>query len=304
MPEDKYVPNSSVMSGSRVARKVSFFGRDKIGADKPVEATSAVEALNPTSVSPAPDSPITGSPATDSPITSLPSPVELDEPLGASGSSVSDSPDDGLPHYGRPRPVDGVHPERQSAPNSPAPGSPATDSPTVNLWSSLPQVDGHLRLPNIIIDHLYQLLDLQERSVYEQLYRLSHGYGKSTCRIGYPQLAVRAGMGRTATIQTVERLVKKGLIVRVGTSIGGRKEQGSEYWVSGPGSPGPGSPPPDSPGAEPNKIKALKENTKKGGGSHQKRNYSDCPDCAGVGMWYPDGFDKGVAKCHHRKLSK
>jgi DNA-binding Lrp family transcriptional regulator len=200
--------------------------------------------------------------------------------------------------------VDGVHPERRSGSGSPAPDSPAPDSPSVNLWSSLPQVEGHLRLPNVIIDHLYQLLDLQERSVYEQLYRLSHGYGKSTCRIGYPQLAVRAGMGRTAAIQTVERLVKKGLIARVGTSIGGRKEQGSEYWVSAPGSSAPDSPAPGSPRPEPNKIKALKETTKKGGASHQKRDYSDCPDCRGVGMWYPDGFDKGVAKCLHLKLGK
>jgi hypothetical protein len=198
--------------------------------------------------------------------------------------------------------VDGVHPELLAAPDSPAPGSPAPDSSTVNLWSSLPRVEGHLRLPNIIIDHLYQLLDLQERSVYEQLYRLSHGYGKSTCKIGYPQLAVRSGMGRTAAIQTVERLVKKGLIARVSTAIGGRREQGSEYWVSAPGSPAPTSSAPDSPGPEPNKIKALKENAKRGNASHQRKDYSDCPDCRGVGMWYPDGFDKGVAKCNHLKL--
>jgi hypothetical protein len=111
-------------------------------------------------------------------------------------------------------------------------------------------------------------------------------------------------MGRTAVIQTVERLVKKGLIARAGTAIGGRKEQGSEYWVSSPGSSVPDSPPASSPGAEPNKVKALKENSKKGGASHQKRDYSDCPDCGGVGMWYPEGFDKGVAKCLHLKLGK
>jgi hypothetical protein len=30
---------------------------------------------------------------------------------------------------------------------------------------------------------------------------------------------------------------------------------------------------------------------------------SQCPDCAGVGMWYPEGFEKGVAKCKHERLS-
>ena len=299
MPEEKYVPNSAVMGGS-AARKINFFGRDKLGDEKTVGKSG----------SPAPDSllperPASGSPAPDSPPSSATStPTAPENTLEAEGHPAPDSPDDGLPPYGRPRAVDGVHPERHPAPDSPVSGSPVPDRPTVNLWSSLPQVEGHLRLPNIIVDHLFQLLDLQERSVYEQLYRLSHGYGKPTCRIGYPQLAVRSGMGRTAVIQTVERLVKKGLIARVGTAIGGRREQGSEYWVSAPGSPVPDSPSTDSSGAEPNKIKAVKENIKKGGVSHQKRDYSDCPDCHGVGMWYPEGYGKGVAKCLHEKLSK
>jgi len=29
----------------------------------------------------------------------------------------------------------------------------------------------------------------------------------------------------------------------------------------------------------------------------------NCPDCFGTGMYYPDGFDKGVARCGHEKLS-
>jgi hypothetical protein len=305
MPEEKYVPNSSVMGGSSVARKVSFFGRDKIGAEKPAEIASSNETNDSASGSPGPELSTSGSPSPDSQSTQVsPLSTASESLIETEGSSAPDSPGDGLPSYGRPRAVDGLHPERLAAPDSPAPGSSVPDRVAVNLWSSLPQVEGHLRLPNIIIDHLYQLLDLQERSVYEQLYRLSHGYGKPTCRIGYPQLAVRSGMGRTAVIQTVERLLKKGLIARVITSLGGRKEQGSEYWVSAPGSSAPDSSAAGSPGAEPNKIKALKETSKKVGASHQKRDYSDCPDCQGVGMWYPEGFGKGVAKCLHLKLGK
>lgn len=30
---------------------------------------------------------------------------------------------------------------------------------------------------------------------------------------------------------------------------------------------------------------------------------SQCPDCFGTGMWYPEGFDRGVARCGHEKLS-
>jgi hypothetical protein len=24
-----------------------------------------------------------------------------------------------------------------------------------------------------------------------------------------------------------------------------------------------------------------------------------CPDCGGSGFWYPEGYDKGVARCDH-----
>jgi hypothetical protein len=29
----------------------------------------------------------------------------------------------------------------------------------------------------------------------------------------------------------------------------------------------------------------------------------NCPDCFGAGMYYPEGFDKGVARCRHEKLT-
>ena len=31
---------------------------------------------------------------------------------------------------------------------------------------------------------------------------------------------------------------------------------------------------------------------------------SKCPDCYGTGMWYPGGYEKGVARCCHEKLSE
>jgi hypothetical protein len=35
-----------------------------------------------------------------------------------------------------------------------------------------------------------------------------------------------------------------------------------------------------------------------------KVDASNCPDCFGTGMWYPEGFEKGVARCEHRSLGK
>lgn len=34
----------------------------------------------------------------------------------------------------------------------------------------------------------------------------------------------------------------------------------------------------------------------------RKVDASKCPDCFGAGMYYPNGFDKGVARCSHSKL--
>jgi hypothetical protein len=35
----------------------------------------------------------------------------------------------------------------------------------------------------------------------------------------------------------------------------------------------------------------------------RKVDASKCPDCFGTGMYYPNGFDKGVARCPHAKLT-
>lgn len=45
-------------------------------------------------------------------------------------------------------------------------------------------------------------------------------------------------------------------------------------------------------GSQPKSANALKVDT------------SQCPDCFGTGMWYPEGFDKGVARCEHKLLGK
>lgn len=35
-----------------------------------------------------------------------------------------------------------------------------------------------------------------------------------------------------------------------------------------------------------------------------KIDASQCPNCFGTGMWYPEGFEKGVARCEHKSLVK
>lgn len=46
------------------------------------------------------------------------------------------------------------------------------------------------------------------------------------------------------------------------------------------------------------------ERSKEQSGTAQKDDVSKCPDCFGTGMWYPEGFEKGVARCEHKALGK
>jgi hypothetical protein len=50
----------------------------------------------------------------------------------------------------------------------------------------------------------------------------------------------------------------------------------------------------------------LEEEGKAVGGRQSaaaKVDASKCPDCFGTGMYYPEGFEKGVARCGHARLS-
>ncbi|MDQ3819859.1 MAG: hypothetical protein M3362_19600, partial [Acidobacteriota bacterium] len=47
--------------------------------------------------------------------------------------------------------------------------------------------------------------------------------------------------------------------------------------------------------------KALKENTKR---EEAPINYKTCPDCQGSGFWYPEGVEKGVARCKHERMGR
>ncbi len=46
------------------------------------------------------------------------------------------------------------------------------------------------------------------------------------------------------------------------------------------------------------------ERSKEQSDSAPKVEASHCPDCFGTGMWYPEGFEKGVARCEHKSLGK
>lgn len=49
-----------------------------------------------------------------------------------------------------------------------------------------------------------------------------------------------------------------------------------------------------------------REATDEGGDSTRQfsvEQIKDCPDCGGTGYWYPEGYERGVARCRHEKLT-
>ncbi|MDQ3256810.1 MAG: helix-turn-helix domain-containing protein, partial [Acidobacteriota bacterium] len=175
-----------------------------------------------------------------------------------------------------------------------------TDS-VLHFWEALGDWKrGHLSLPNQIVLVLYRHLDPAEQAVYTQLYAMSWGYGKPDCFCNLATLAVRSGMGTTATGQAIKRLVSKGLIEKSAVQLGKGYDQGITYRLP-----------------LPDRLVESVRLTRSGRqtDSTDKKDLDqkqikkgitagDCPDCNGTFWVYPNGPEGGVKKCSHPKLKR
>lgn len=167
----------------------------------------------------------------------------------------------------------------------------------------LKEVKGYLKLSNTVVDSLLPTLDVYEQAVFIQLYRLAHGFGNFTCKVSLPALQTRTGVKATSLKQSIARLQARGIVEKISAEIGFGREQGITYWVSPDGrqtygdwQTQGGSQPSD----DDNKRKGFKETKLKG--ELTPEQLKACPDCGGVGMWYPEGPGRGVARCYHPSL--
>ena len=176
------------------------------------------------------------------------------------------------------------------------------ESPAIAQHAIAP--DAFTRVPNGILDRVLPTLSPYDQLVLLRLYRLSRGFGKEECTVGYQTLAVACNMSSRQAQISVERLILAGWIERVDMVQGGQSRQGrgSVYRVNLPaattkerGAIAQGS----IAGSATNKDKDINERIKRGAPA---RDFSNCPDCEGRGYWWPEGFEKGVAKCKHKRL--
>jgi DNA-binding Lrp family transcriptional regulator len=91
----------------------------------------------------------------------------------------------------------------------------------------------YTKTPNDLWDEIMPTLDPYDQSVLWQLYRLTRGYHRATCTIGFPRLATRCNISPKQAQISIGRLEKRGLIKRTGSDFGNRNvaERGNIYEI-------------------------------------------------------------------------
>jgi hypothetical protein len=171
--------------------------------------------------------------------------------------------------------------------------------------SSLSYGRGHTRLYHEFTDKVLSLLTAAEQLLYIHLDRYREGGGSTTIPVSWPTLVKRSGLSQSSLIRAAQTMEAKGLIKKVALKLGRGKEQGNRFWVFSVASLVRER----SLVTETSlvngttiKDKELKENSKKG--NELSLDTKSCPDCQGSGFYYPEGTEKGVAKCRHVRLNK
>jgi DNA-binding Lrp family transcriptional regulator len=182
--------------------------------------------------------------------------------------------------------------------------TPNADS-IADYASSIDYGRGHSRIYHEFADKVLPLLSAAEQLLYIHLDRYREGGSSTTIPVSWPTLEKRSGLSQSTLIRAARSLEEKGLIRKVSLKLGRGRDQGNRFWVFSVTSlisekrlvtetrlvTG-----------TPIKDKDLKENTKRK--NELSLDTKNCPDCQGSGFWYPEGNEKGVAKCKHQRLKR
>lgn len=108
----------------------------------------------------------------------------------------------------------------------------------MGLSDIVPTTRGFLKLPNAILDQLPEILDTNEQLMYIHLYRLSYGFRnedgsrKDFCLVTLKKLCEVTRLSERTVQKTMDNLVKKKLIRRLGDVLGGKGQRGMKIWVA------------------------------------------------------------------------
>ncbi len=99
---------------------------------------------------------------------------------------------------------------------------------SISSWSDTES--NYLKLPNSIVDNLMKSLDSSEFTVYLRLYRLSHGFRRSYCMVGYTSLSEACNLSSRQIRRIIPSLVSRNLI-KVLEVYNEAQKQGTLYEV-------------------------------------------------------------------------
>jgi hypothetical protein len=91
-------------------------------------------------------------------------------------------------------------------------------------------------VPNDVWDEVMPTLNVYDQAVLWRLYRLTRGHRSDTCRVGLEKLGKACNIGKRQVSTSLDRLVKTGLVERVGADFGNpnKKDRGGIYKVNLP----------------------------------------------------------------------
>jgi hypothetical protein len=170
--------------------------------------------------------------------------VEIVVPVATPTADVAPTPNVGVLELSTPTPNVGATPDVAPTRNvaatrkgpEPQRGVGATRNVAPTRGVGVRPSSLYYRMPNSIPDDLLPRLAPTEQLVYLQLYRLSWGHQRATCKISVPRLAERCNMGTTAVRTALRKLERDGHLTALGTDFGHstRSERGLEYEVNLP----------------------------------------------------------------------
>lgn len=186
--------------------------------------------------------------------------------------------------------------------------SPETVSPPTNNLAAFAQTlaygKGHLRLNHDYFDRVLTLLNENEQLLFIHILRYREKQHNYTVRLNWPLLEKRTHISDRTLSKTAKALEAKGLVERFDYQFGKGTQQGFRFRIFMPSSLAATSSPEITsrlePASDSNRNKEVIEKNKREFASLDTKN---CPDCHGTGFWYPEGVEKGVAKCLHEKLA-
>lgn len=132
---------------------------------------------------------------------------------------------------GQSDPLPDLNPVPILHPVQPAPGTISEPRTKIEPGKRVDLVRGFLKLPNDLLDIVLPMLDPVDAVLYLRLYRLSHGFGQTFCKVSLPTLANRCKCSLNTARRSLRSLVNAGLIKQIGTANTGTSEGGTDYEV-------------------------------------------------------------------------